>query len=39
MKCPKCGRRWNRDRTSLWNTARKTLEKIVKWLEDKEENR
>jgi len=39
MKCPKCRRRWNRDRTSLSNIAKKALEKIVKWIEDKGENR
>jgi len=30
MKCSKCGRRWDRDRTSIWNIARKALEKVVK---------
>jgi len=34
MKCPRCGKRWDRDKTSIWNIARKALERIIKWIEE-----
>ena len=34
MKCPRCDRKWNRDKVALWNVARKVLERVMKRTEE-----
>ena len=34
MKCPRCNRKWNRDKVALWNVARKVLERVMKRTEE-----